>query len=483
MTISSALSNALSGLAATSRAIGVVSTNVANAASEGYGRREIELASRSDGVGGGVQVISVTRIMNQQVLTDRRAADGAAARAGTESGFLANAAAAIGEPGSGTSLGDLLTGFETALTSAAAQPDSEPRLQQAVDAAAALAAALGAASDAVQTERARADADIAAAVDQLNGDLTRIAELNGDICAATIAGSDAGSLVDERQRLIDRVSELVPVREVAREHGRVSLLAEGGLLLDGAPPVLGFQAATSVGAGSSLSGGSLSGITLNGQAVDMTRARSVLSGGRLDGLFAVRDDLAPQVQNDLDALARNLMERFEQTGVDPTLAPGSAGLFTDGGQAFATANEVGLSGRLSVNAAVDPDQGGALWRLRDGIGATAPGPVGDASGLIRLRGALTGLQSPASGSFGPTARDAATLAADLLSGIGVRRDRAELSVTQAGTRAEALQTVLDGDGVDTDAEMQKLLLIEQAYAANARVIATVQAMIDTLMRI
>ena len=70
-----------------------------------------------------------------------------------------------------------------------------------------------------------------------------------------------------------------------------------------------------------------------------------------------------------------------------------------------------------------------------------------------------------------------------MSGIGVRRDRAELSVTQAGTRAEALQTVLDGDGVDTDAEMQKLLLIEQAYAANARVIATVQAMIDTLMRI
>ena len=172
-----------------------------------------------------------------------------------------------------------------------------------MDAATALAAALGAASDAVQTERARADADIATAVDRLNGDLARIAELNGDICAATIAGSDAGSLVDERQRLIDRVSKLVPVREVARDHGRVALLSEGGLLLDGAPPVLGFQAATSVGAGSSLSGGGLSGITLNGQACAMTRARSVLAGGRLDGLFAVRDDLAPQVQGDLDALA------------------------------------------------------------------------------------------------------------------------------------------------------------------------------------
>lgn len=483
MTISSALSNALSGLAASSRAIGVVSTNVANATSDGYGRREIELASRSDGVGGGVQVVSITRIMNLEVLTDRRAADAALARADTEAGFLSRAADAIGEPGSGSSLGDLFAGFETALTSAAAQPDSEPRLGRAVDAATALAAALGAASDAVQTERARADADIAAAVDQLNGDLARIAELNGDICAATIAGSDAGSLVDERQRLIDRVSELVPVREVAREHGRVALLSEGGLLLDGSAPVLGFQAATSVGPGSSLSGGSLSGITLNGQPVDTTRTRHALSGGRLDGLFAVRDDLAPQVQGDLDALARNLMERFESTTVDPTLTPGSAGLFTDGGLAFAVVNEVGLSARLSVNAAVDPDQGGAVWRLRDGIAAASPGPVGDASGLIRLRDALTGLQSPASGSFGPTARDAATLAADLLSGIGTRQDQAEATAIHAGTRSAALQSRLSEDGVDTDAEMQKLLLIEQAYAANARVITTVQAMLDTLMEI
>lgn len=483
MTISSALSNALSGLAASSRAIGVVSTNVANATSDGYGRREIELASRSDGVGGGVQVVSITRIMNLEVLTDRRAADAALARADTEAGFLSRAADAIGEPGSGSSLSDLFAGFETALTSAAAQPDSEPRLGQAVDAAAALAAALGAASDAVQTERARADADIATAVDRLNGDLARIDELNGDICAATIAGSDAGSLVDERQRLIDRVSELVPVREVAREHGRVALLSEGGLLLDGSAPVLGFQATTSVGPGSSLSGGSLSGITLNGQAVDTTRTRHALSGGKLDGLFAVRDDLAPQVQEDLDALARNLMERFESTSVDPTLTPGSAGLFTDGGLAFAAANEVGLSARLSVNAAVDPGQGGAVWRLRDGIAAAAAGPVGDASGLIRLRDALTGLQSPASGSFGPTARDAATLAADLLSGIGTRQDQAEATATHAGTRSAALQSRLSEDGVDTDAEMQKLLLIEQAYAANARVITTVQAMLDTLMEI
>jgi len=38
-------------------------------------------------------------------------------------------------------------------------------------------------------------------------------------------------------------------------------------------------------------------------------------------------------------------------------------------------------------------------------------------------------------------------------------------------------------GVDTDAEMQSLLLIEQSYAANARVIQTVSDMLDILMQI
>jgi flagellar hook-associated protein 1 FlgK len=38
-------------------------------------------------------------------------------------------------------------------------------------------------------------------------------------------------------------------------------------------------------------------------------------------------------------------------------------------------------------------------------------------------------------------------------------------------------------GVDTDAEMQTLLLIEQSYAANAKVVETVDFLIRTLMEI
>ena len=38
-------------------------------------------------------------------------------------------------------------------------------------------------------------------------------------------------------------------------------------------------------------------------------------------------------------------------------------------------------------------------------------------------------------------------------------------------------------GVDTDYEMQQLIMIEQAYAANARVISTADQLMQTLLEI
>ena len=54
MTISSALSAALSGLTASSRAASVVSENIANAQTEGFGERELTLSSIAYGAGRGV---------------------------------------------------------------------------------------------------------------------------------------------------------------------------------------------------------------------------------------------------------------------------------------------------------------------------------------------------------------------------------------------------------------------------------------------
>ena len=53
----------------------------------------------------------------------------------------------------------------------------------------------------------------------------------------------------------------------------------------------------------------------------------------------------------------------------------------------------------------------------------------------------------------------------------------------AAAQSAALREEELARGVDTDAEMQKLLLIEQSYAANAKVIETVGELFDILQRI
>ena len=188
----------------------------------------------------------------------------------------------------------------------------------------------------------------------------------------------------------------------------------------------------------------------------------------------------------LDAVARDLVERFDDPAVDPTLAPGAAGLFTDVGAAFDPATRSGLpAGSPSTRPSIPP-RGGDLWRLRDGLGAAAPGPAGSALSLAALAAALHADRLPGLGRLSRRPR----AAAGGLSGrprLVARRRRAATAETAAGyrrrpgrRRCAALEAA---GGVDTDQEMQKLLLIEQSYAANARVIRPSTNLSTTLMGI
>ena len=147
------------------------------------------------------------------------------------------------------------------------------------------------------------------------------------------------------------------------------------------------------------------------------------------------------------------------------------------------ANEVGLAQRLRLNGLADPQQGGALWRLRDGLGATVPGAVGDSALLSALQAALNVPREPVSGGFMSGTRSFSVLAGDTISGVSTARLSAESDTSFAQGKADSLRTIELEDGVDTDAEMQKLLLIEQAYSANAKVVQMIDELIQTLIRI
>lgn len=485
MSIAGSLASALSGLTAAARAAEVISSNIANAQTPGYGRRELQTSARMVGsVGQGVQVTGVSRASNMIVISDRRIAEAGIGDREARAGFFGRLERVIGTPDSATSLGGRIAAFDAALIEASSRPDSEARLSRVADTARNLASHISKAAGDVQVARTAADTRAGSLVGQLNTALGRIAELNTRIMANSGSGRDASALLDQRQQVIDSIATIIPIREVARDGGQIALLTAGGaVLLDGQPQQLGFTSVGIVLPGMTEASGALSGLTINGRSVATSGDGSPIAGGALAAQFAIRDEIAPAAQAQLDAVARDLIERFAAPGLDPTLAVGAPGLFTDDGGAFLVTAEVGVAQRLRLNALADPAQGGAAWRLRDGLGATVEGITGDATMLNGLHAALNAPRALSSGSFFAGARSFSTLGTDLLSSVASARLAGESEASFAAAQVNALRGMELAEGVDTDQELQQLLLIEQSYAANARVVQTVDDMIQTLLRI
>lgn len=485
MSISGSLSNALSGMTAAGRAAQVVSSNVANALTEGYGRQVLETSSRVLGSGGaGVQVDGITRVVDQQILADRRQSDAEAGYADTQSNFYTSLEAAIGLPGEPGSLSGRLDSFESALIAASSRPDTTARLDDVLNAATALQGHITGLSNKIQSLRMQADQEIGAQVDLLNDRLGKITDLNNQIRRQTGGGGDASALMDQRQKLVDDISAIVPVRQAQRDYGQIALYTtNGATLIDGKAAEFSFAPVGTIVPEMTFSSGALSGLQINGHPVSTSSDHGPVAGGSLAALFDQRDSWAVDAQRELDALTRDLVERFQAGGLDPTLSVDQAGLFTDGAAAFLPMNEVGLSSRLRVNPVVDPDQGGATWRLRDGLGSAAPGSVGNATLLNAFSAALTESRTVASGGLAGISQTGPGLASEFLSIVSSARVSADAEVSYTHAKNSALRTAELENGVDTDQELQSLLLIEQAYSANARVVQTVDDMIQTLLGI
>ncbi|MCA1774204.1 MAG: hypothetical protein LC676_00905 [Loktanella sp.] len=378
MSISSALNNAISGLSVNSRMAEVVSSNLSNALTEGYARREVDLSSANlGGKGAGVRVTGIRRVTDPVILADRREADARTAGSKMQSDTLARVEQAMGAPGAQTGLAARLAKVETALIDAATDPSSPQRL-----------------------------------------------------------------------------------------------------LIDGKAAQFGFQRSPTIVADMTLQSGGLAPIMAGGSA--MPDGFGNLTGGSLQAAFRLRDQTLVSAQADLDLAAADLVARFSNPAVDPTILAGGPGLLTDRGAPLDPADHTGLSGRLSVNASVDIAAGGSVARLRDGVNATTVGPAGDATLINRLRDALQVDVAPVPGARATTAFHRLN---DLSAEWGGVRLRADEAVAFASSRQDMMRQAETALGVDSDVELQELIKIEQAYAANAKLLQAVEAMMQRLTEI
>ncbi|TVP72712.1 MAG: flagellar hook-associated protein FlgK [Rhodobacteraceae bacterium] len=475
MSLSLAFSSALSGLSLSKRGTQTVADNISNANTEGYGVRSVTQAARSvGGNGNGVTFTGISRHADQALIGELRNATSQKENATLLGSFWQKMETGLGLPGESGSLSSTLTELDSALQRARLSPDQPALLQQVTQAASDVAKKISSASQSLLVERDRADAAVDRDIKWLNNTLESIAGLNKEIQRQSLLGGAPEALMDVRQNLIDQVSVKLPIREFPREDGRVFLLAQdGSILVDKNAAKFDFVRTLDPSAQDM----SLPRISLNGRDISLTNP--MFASGQIGANLQIRDTHAPDLLRRLDEFSTDLIERFTPAALslDSTAAAEVFGIFSLRGQATFDGYTPGISTLIEVNPVVFEEP----WRIRTGVDAAVPGPVADNANLDRMVQAMQ--RSSLISSQISSGRDIHGHVTDILSLLGTERLALDQRISRDVARFTALNETLAAQGVDTDAELSKLLVLEQAYAANARVLSTIDAMMRTLMEI
>jgi flagellar hook-associated protein 1 FlgK len=502
--LSSALFIAGNGLRAFQRQSDIVAHNIANAQTEGFVRKESPLIPNVvAGRGQGVYSSQVRRAVDEFLQRDERRETALGSFHDTRADSLDMYVQTLGKPEDERSVSSRMSVLQTAFQRLANTPESASLQRETLLAAQNLATSFRDSSQMIRQLREDADAGIAREVADVNSALQQVEKLTRDIGMRMASGDDFSEVEDARDRLMDSINDKLPIRVIRRPPGDVVILTQQGTtLMDGHARRIEFRQTTQIdptltyvapggtpGTGY-ISG--LSGLTVDGRDITpKLNDPQAIRTGSIAGRFNLRDTTLVKMQYQLDEVASALADRMQAS--DASLGVGVAGLFTDNGARHdraVAASIPGLANRIQVNTAVDPDNGGYLWRLRDGVG-TAPVGVPPASPNapgydVQARAFVAAFTNqvtfPASTDLASPMRltDAAR---EVVSLHHLERTRAVRNKEDQEKLADSLRTARESsEGVNVDEELQKIMVIEKTYAANAQVIQAATDMLDILLR-
>lgn len=485
MSLSSSLNTAVSSLATTAEQTSVISRNVARANDPTASRKNAQIITMP---GYGVRLATVTRAVDQALFNNLLGNTSSAAGQSAIVDALERLERTVDDPELDSSPAALLQKLGDAIQQYAVAPQDTVRARSAISAANDVARALNSGTDLVQEVRAQADADIAGAVDNLNTLLERFGEVNAEIVKGTRAGADVTDYLDQRDQILQSISEEVGIKTKTRANDDMAIYTDSGVtLFDVSARSVTFQPTLTYGAATTGNAVYADGVAITGSSATMG-----VSSGRLKSLVQVRDEIAVAYQSQLDEVARGLISAFAETDQSaiPVLAD-VPGLFTwSGAPALPPGGTVaaGLAGEITVNVLVDPDQGGDPALLRDGGmgGAAYVYNTNSAAAYTERLEQLVDQLSTAQ-AFDPAAKlsTSATLLDFSSSSAAwleeVRRtasDEAEYRNTVLERSSDALNKVT---GVNLDEEMTLMLELERTYQASSKLISTIDSMLSTLL--
>ncbi|KAE8764074.1 flagellar hook-associated protein FlgK [Georgenia thermotolerans] len=474
MSTFSALNGALTSLIAQRQALEIAGQNIANVNTPGYTRQRANLQAiegtapasmigAGSSVNGGVLVTSIDRLGDVFLEARVRQETSSAAFLDAVADAYALLESTIAEPGD-KGLAAQLDTFFTSWQDVANRPDDDAARAVLLENANTLVARVASGYRAVEAQWQAARSQAAALATDVNSAADAVADLNARIKAITVSGASPNALIDQRNQVLTQLSGLVGAEARLREDGTVDVMVGGNAL------VRGEKANHIVVEGAN----TLRDLAVTPPARDKGQVRLLwadskndvgATGGRLPGLLSV---LAPANAN------------------------GTGGAIAE------------LAGRL--NSLVTNDQKTGLADVvnaqhlagesRPGVGGTPFfGMTNGEPAALSLRVLITDVADIAAGLPGAGARDGsnADKLSQLANDVGALWSHAVVDLgvntrtaTQRAMSAEATRAVADGlltsqAGVDLDEETVNLMAYQRAYEAAARVITSVDQILDTLI--
>lgn len=446
----------------------VAGQNLANVNNPAYARQRLliqtslPLSSAIGSQGTGVEAAAIQQIRN--TLLDRQVQSEASVsgylksqqsameslQRGLGERFDSQVLDAAGTEATSTSISAGLNKFFGALQGLSASPTSPTSRQNVIAAAQQLAARFNAADSRIGNLTADLNSSVEADATKVDGLLTSIATLSRDIAAAEgVSGTVANDLRDTRQQKIEELSGLVNVETATDGAGELTLTVAGNLLVSGKDVVDRLEAYDAGG------GRMMLRLQSNGAAVTPT-------SGSLQGTIDVRDGAVTGLRQDLNDLAREIMN-----AVNAVHRPG---FNLDGGT-----GEDFFVGTDAATMKVNSVLVGNVRLIQ------ASGAVGE-TGANQVALALAQLQNQAQAGLGQqtfTDSYAATLGelSHSLSDLNSRAADQELMQQYLETRRASIS------GVSIDEEMTDIVKYEKAFQASARLVATLSEMLDEVVNL
>jgi len=313
-----------SALTAYRTALATVSNNIANSSVEGYSRQSVELVTREAQfvgvgfIGTGVQSSAISRSFDQFTFDQYRENTSSFNQFDTFATLAGQVDNLLADPQTG--LSPAIQNFFNAAQAVADDPTSTPVRQVFLSEGNALVQRFNSLENTVRSYASGADSELTESVGIINRLATGLADINDLIEDASQNGTGASpnDLLDERDRLLLDLSELIDVQTVPQQNNTVSVF-----IGTGQPLVVGDTPTPLTVANNASAGGSQDiFITQGNTLVNIT---TFLSGGKVGALLDFRDRITEPALSSLGRIATGiatLVNEQHNRGLDLDGNPG-----------------------------------------------------------------------------------------------------------------------------------------------------------------